>query len=76
MRVIMFKTSNCSSCNRMVPWAIKYMEIIDLEFGENRDYINKFGLHSVPTIIYLDDNNIEVKRHIGVMTEDEFKNTI
>lgn len=47
------------------------VEIIDCE--EQPELAGEFEVYQVPTIILLDDNNREVKRHTGFMPKPQFE---
>lgn len=74
MKVLKFGASWCVSCAAITlvinsaadKISIPIEEIdIDKEINIAIDY----GVRSVPTLILLDDNNTELKRKVGAMTE-------
>lgn len=72
-KVLFFKTSSCGACRKMEPFVENYdVEIINLTFGGNRGYTEKYALHSVPTTIKLDENGHEIARKTGAMSESDF----
>lgn len=75
--VLFFKTNACGVCRKMEPFVEDFdVQIINLNFGPNRGYVEKYGLHSVPTTIVLDDNGNEIKRKTGGMTKQDFEQFI
>ena len=73
MKTLFFKTSSCGACRKMEPFVEKYdVEIVNLSFAGNRGLVEKYGLHSVPTTIKIDDNGVEIERKTGAMTETDF----
>jgi thiol-disulfide isomerase/thioredoxin len=77
MEVLVFKTPSCRSCHAMMPlfYSAKAkgsdIEIIDATEHESRGRVLQYGIHSVPTMVKL-ENGVEIGRHIGAMPMREF----
>lgn len=76
MKLYKFETITCGACKMManVMAQIKDLppvELVDCE--EQPDVAGDFGVFQVPTIVLVDDNNKEVKRHTGFMPKAQFE---
>jgi thioredoxin 1 len=49
------------------------IEVIDID--EQSDLAVEYGIRSVPTLVMIDEN-IEVRRVVGLMTKEKLKNWI
>ena len=72
-KIVRFTASWCAPCKglAMVIESIKTevpIEVIDID--QNQEVAMKSGIRSVPTLIMY-DGDTEVKRHTGVMTENQ-----
>jgi thiol-disulfide isomerase/thioredoxin len=50
--------------------------IVEIDIDDNNVMAVKYGVRGVPTCILVDDEDVEVRRRAGVMTEEEFKQFI
>ena len=69
-RILRFTASWCQPCKTLAAnlerAEVKLpIEVIDIDVNE--DIANQYGIRSVPTLVMLDEN-IEVKRNVGVKT--------
>ena len=69
-RILRFTASWCQPCKTLAAnlerAEVKLpIEVIDIDVEE--DIANQYGIRSVPTLVMLDEN-IEVKRNVGVKT--------
>lgn len=76
MKVVKFFTKNCGVCQMLDNVLnqindLPEVEIIDCE--EQPELAGEFEVYQVPTIVLLDDNNREVKRHTGFMPKPQFE---
>lgn len=46
-------------------------EIVDVNIDENIALATDFQVRGVPTMVMVDDNENEIKRHVGVLKEAE-----
>lgn len=46
-------------------------EIVDVNIDENIALATEFQVRGVPTMVMVDDNEKELKRHVGVLREAE-----
>ncbi|AQN32545.1 putative thioredoxin [Bacillus phage BCP12] len=71
MQIIKFENEGCNPCKSVGEYldrAVKEYRVIDA-FKEPREAA-KFDIGSVPTVILLDDNDVEVKRSVGFKPEE------
>jgi thioredoxin 1 len=69
-RILRFTASWCQPCKTLAENLERAdlklpIEVIDIDVNE--DIANQYGIRSVPTLVMLDEN-IEVKRNVGVKT--------
>jgi len=69
-RILRFTASWCQPCKTLAANLERAelklpIEVIDIDVNE--DIANQYGIRSVPTLVLLDEN-IEVKRNVGVKT--------
>jgi len=74
MKLIKFYTTWCEPCKVLTPILNKVCDELSIELvniNAETDYwsIGKFNIAGVPTLILLDDDNKELKRHVGIITE-------
>jgi len=74
-RILRFTASWCQPCKTLAAnlerAEVKLpIEVIDIDVEE--DIANQYGIRSVPTLVMLDEN-IEVKRNVGVKTPKQLK---
>ena len=77
-KVLRFTASWCQPCKTMA----KLMEDIDtnlpievIDIDERSELAVDYGIRSVPTLVMLDEN-IEVRRMVGLVTKEKLKNWI
>lgn len=83
MKVLKFQADWCQPC-KMLTNTIKDdivtdipIELIDLDNNSNNEEITnllkKYDVRSVPTLILLDDNGVEIRRKVGLGTIEELQ---
>jgi thioredoxin-like negative regulator of GroEL len=76
MKVLKFYAEWCGPCKglsmtfKSIEDQIKF-PIENINIDEELMTSVEFGVRSVPTVILIDDNNAEVRRHVGAMTESQ-----
>lgn len=80
--VVDFFATWCMPCQMLTPILSEISEKYDgkVEFykvnvDENQDAAMRYGVESVPTLIFFKDGK-EVERQVGLLSEDEFSNII
>lgn len=75
MKIIKFYSDTCGPCkvldSNLKKAGIEY-ESINANDDENDVLVERYKIHSVPTLIK-EDNGVEIDRHIGIMTEQKLK---
>jgi thioredoxin 1 len=72
----------CAPCKRFAPIFEKVAEDFrDIEFikvnaDTNPDFLNTYSINSIPTILLTDDSGNELIRHVGILSEANFKNLV
>jgi len=77
-KVLRFSASWCQPCKAMAMLLKDIdtnlpIEVIDID--EQSDLAVEYGIRSVPTLVMIDEN-IEVRRVVGLMTKEKLKNWI
>ena len=77
MRVLKFYAEWCGPCKGLTMMINGVKDKINVPIEElniDNELMSsvEYGVRSVPTMILLDDNNTEVKRHVGTMNETQF----
>lgn len=78
--LVNFGSDSCVPCQMMIPAreAVrdKYKERANVVYVHtDRDQIlsSRFGIQSIPTLIFYDRNGMEVHRHVGMMEQEEME---
>ena len=77
-KVLRFTASWCQPCKAMAKLMEDVgtdmpIEVIDID--EQSELAVDYGIRSVPTLVMLEEN-VEVKRMVGLVTKDKLKNWI
>jgi thioredoxin 1 len=77
-KVLRFSASWCSPCKSMAKLLDDVdtdmpIEVIDID--EQSELAVDYGIRSVPTLVMIDEN-IEVRRMVGLVTKEKLKNWI
>ena len=77
MKLLKFYADWCGPCKGLTMVINGAKDKIDIPIEEiNIDEeimtLVEYGVRSVPTMILLDENNVEVKRQVGMMNEQQF----
>ena len=76
-KVIKFTAKWCAPCKAMVPTVDKLLaegyDIEDKDIEQHPDLAESYGVHGVPTMILIDNDGQEIKRHTGALTYKKFK---
>lgn len=77
-RLLMFKASWCGPCKVMYPIVqnvceSKNVELIPIDIDENQQETDKWYIKSVPTFIFIDQEDNEIYRTSGAMSKSEFE---
>jgi thioredoxin-like negative regulator of GroEL len=85
-RIVDVFTVWCGPCKRFAPIfheaASKYsgsgvtFDSLDAEAPENKAFVDQYGVHSFPTILFIDGNGTLVNTHHGVMSAEQFDQEI
>lgn len=86
MKILLFVSSRCPHCPRAEAVVKKVapeyyeqgvrFEKIRIKTGKGKQLSRRFNIRSMPTILILNDDEVEIQRIVGVPTEDNLKNKI
>lgn len=75
MKVLKFQADWCGPC-KMLSRVLEDMqlsvEVEPIDIDANKELAVQYGIRGVPTCILLNDDGAELRRHSGVMTEQQF----
>ena len=73
MKIIKFGAEWCSACKSMDKIyyeELKNWECVDVD--DQPELITKYGINKLPTLLFLNNEDIEVNRHVGAMTTEQY----
>ncbi len=86
MRILLFVSSHCPHCpnaervvKKVVPEYYDYqvtLSKVRVKTSEGKELSLKYNIRSLPTILISDDNGNEIKRIVGVPSENGLKDII
>lgn len=74
MRLIKFYTTWCNPCKILTPILNKVcgelgVDLVEVNAEEDSKTVEHFNVAGVPTIILVDEDYEEIRRHMGIITE-------
>lgn len=78
MKLLKFYATWCGPC-KSLSQVIDSMKddikipVAEIDIDDNRETAITYGIRSVPTMILVDENDTQIKRHSGVMNKDQLK---
>jgi thiol-disulfide isomerase/thioredoxin len=70
-KVLCFTATWCKPCQELKP-ILEKITSIDIEYVfDTDDRINLYNITSVPTLVLM-ENDVEIKRHRGKISEEDF----
>ena len=75
MKVLDFYADWCNPCKALAPVLDKVLEekklnLVKINVEEDTDDLSaKYNVRNIPTVVVVDDNDVEVKRFSGTKTE-------
>lgn len=76
MKILKFEAEWCGPCKQMdkVIETIDFdVEIDKIDIDDNREALEKYSVRSVPTLIRVDDEGVELDRLIGSQGAEDIK---
>lgn len=77
MRILKFSSATCQPCKQLATmlasdtYADLRAKITDVTLESDVEIFKQYGVRSVPTIITIDSDGVELKRHTGMLTKDQ-----
>jgi len=77
-KILYFSAEWCGPCKAMKPILEKFegseqtVELVRIDADDNAKLTRSHEVSSIPTFILIDENNQEVRRHRGAMSEPDF----
>lgn len=76
MKVLKFEATWCAPCKSLTKLLESFdteMYIQKVDIDENVDLVRDYGIRSVPTLVMLDDDGVEVKRGQNFKTLEDIQ---
>jgi len=64
----------CKAQTKIFENDVPPMDYEEVDIDKNLDLARTYRIRSVPTLLIIDENGGEVKRHVGVLTKDKYEN--
>ena len=77
-KILYFSADWCNPCKAMKPIIEKFeqdntdVSIIKIDADDNHSIVSEYEVRSIPTFILIDENDKEIKRIRGALSESEF----
>ena len=77
MKVLDFYADWCNPCKALAPVLDKVLEenklnLVKINVEEDTDDLSaKYNVRNIPTVVVVDDNDVEIKRFSGTKTETD-----
>jgi thioredoxin 1 len=76
MKYLKFTGSWCSPCKQLKPIMEQVkqqnIKVEEIDVDDQSDLAEKYNIRSVPTVILINNNGVEINRLIGVKTLNEY----
>lgn len=76
MKYLIFKSSWCSPCRQLSPIMEQVkqhgIKVEEIDIDDQSDLAEKYNIRSVPTVVLISDNGVEINRLIGVKTLNKY----
>lgn len=80
MKLLKFHATYCAPCkmlNTIIESTDKdLIQVENVDIEAQREVAMKFGIRSIPTCIIVDSEGNEVRRKVGMMSEQEYVNFV
>ena len=75
MKILKFSAEWCSPCRMLSTQLSKYngYDILNYDFLDNKNEFNQFNVKNIPTLIIVNDENLELDRKTGSITLEQFE---
>ena len=74
-----FTAKWCGYCKKMNKILDQYdlgnISLVSIDFDKQKSLVKQYGVNAVPTLVLI-KNEVEVKRHVGLLTQQELEHFI
>jgi thioredoxin 1 len=76
MKVLKFQSYWCNPCkilDAQMKRVFELLEVQQVDIDVERGLTKDFNIRSIPTVVLLDENNVEIKRFTGSISDAKLK---
>ena len=76
MKILKFYASWCQPCKALTQFLEANKDLVpypieEIDIEKDMDLAIKYGVRSVPTMVFLDDNNEVIRKNVGAIMEEK-----
>ena len=77
-KILYFSGEWCGPCKNFKPIMESISQTIPVTFIDidtRPDLVSQYGIRSVPTLVFVDGNGMEINKKVGVLSENQVRDT-